>query len=292
VLQYFVVMPDYNVKRLIVSRGVQQTLDKSFRDEASAFRLGFVPTEFEAGYGPEEDEVFLVSPFDLPAQFVECVKNPHHCDHIKREELVPGAIKAVVGAEADEDGDVAKAIYKRIDGSKIIDRSKMAFVMHEENTLNVSNHKVFVVPDRVDAVYEGGDLYFFSHYTTKQFLPIDELFREATNSDVNSLLAEGTLVTDDHNNLQKILDSWSRRRIAMIMERPIWHYVQVPSIRQQATEFGISIDTRTTKDGREVIVLPDERKALKELLRVLNEDLLESQLSHNRWRVNSKKRVE
>jgi hypothetical protein len=291
VLLYFVVLPDYRVKRLMVSRTVQRTLNSSFRDEGRDFRQGFTPTEFEAGYGPEQEEIFRVSPFDLPEQFKECVRNPHHCDHISRDELAPGAIKAVVGAEADEDGEVALAIYKRIDSSKLIDRSKMAFVMHEEDTLNVYDDKVFVIPDRVDAVYEDGDLYFFSHYTTKQFLPIGDLFREATNADVGNLLTEGTLVTDDQRNFQELLDSWSRRRIAMIMDRPIWNYVPVPNIKQQAQNFGITIETRND-GGRDVIVLPDERKALKDVLRVLNEDLMESQLSHNRWQINSKKRIQ
>jgi hypothetical protein len=291
VLLYFVVLPDYRVKRLMVSRDVQQTLDKNFRDEARDFMQGFTPTDFEAGYGPEENEIFRVRLFDLPEQFSECVRNPHHCDHITRDELVPGAIKAVVGAEADEGGEVALAIYKRIDSSKLIDRTKMAFVMHERDTLNVHDDKVFVIPDRVDAVYKDGDLYFFSHYTTKQFLPVGDLFREATDADIGNLLAEGTLVTDDQDNFQELLDSWSRRRIAMIMDRPIWNYVPVPNIKRQAQDFGITIETRDD-DGRHVIVLPDERKALKDVLRVLNEDLMESQLSHNRWQISSKKRIQ
>lgn len=296
-LQFFVVMSDFSTKHLCVAQEVQQILDQKFREQAEAFRVGFTPTDFDAGWGPEADEIFRASPFQLPDQFKRCVRNPRNCDDITREELVPGAIRAVVGVSVDNNGIVEQAIFKRIDSSKVIDRSKTAFIMYDADTLNISRENVLIIPDRVDALFvdsdlhEDGDLYFFSLYTTKQFLPLDQLFREATNADIDHLLETGTLVCDNRENFESILDSWSRRRLSMIMERPIWESVPVSDIDQQARRFGVTLNTRITQEGRSVIILPEERKALKDVLRVLNEDLIQAQLTNNRWQINSKKPV-
>ena len=117
-----------------------------------------------------------------------------------------------------------------------------------------------------------------------------DYYREATDADVDEFLASDHVLVDDHDSFRELADSWTRKRLALVMEKKVIQQVGVRRICDRAREFGVDVQSRRV-DGRAKIVMPAEKRGLKELLRILDEDYYRGVLTRTRYVANSKTRV-
>ena len=96
--------------------------------------------------------------------------------------------------------------------------------------------------------------------------------------------------TRDQNALIDASDNWVRRKLWLIKQTGILEKVPPSDIRRIAGEFGIQVTFETTETA-ERLVMPSDKKALKTLLRFLDEDYYKSPLSNTNFISNSKRPV-
>jgi hypothetical protein len=290
VLQFYAVLPDFELRHLHVEQGIQAELTSKFRREAAAFLQGKEVIEFEPGYArAERGEVLVTRSFPLPERFKEDVRDSNHCEDINPQDLSHRNVKAVVGATArDEDGAVDIAVFKEMSGARILDQRAFSFVL-DGNTLNRIDRPGLVIPEPVHAVYEGGDLYFSSFETTRRFVDLTEIYSEASHADIEEFLSSGPVAFEGDGTIHDVVDTWSRRRISMILESHVWEQITVPEICAQAAAFGVTVET---KDGGGTLVLKADRAYLKDVLKVLNQDLFHSILTNTPMYAGTKVRLE
>lgn len=71
----------------------------------------------------------------------------------------------------------------------------------------------------------------------------------------------------------------------MINARRILEFVPIPEIKRVAAQFQVKCETVHGKDGEERLVLPTDKKELKNLLRLFAQDFLECALTDDKFRV-------
>lgn len=289
-LQFYAVLPDFELRHLHVEQGIQAELTNKFRREAASFLHGKEVIRFEPGYPTaQRGEVLVLRSFPLPEHFQEDVRDPNHCEDINPRDLSHRNVKAVLGASArDEDGAVDLAVFKEMSGTRILDRKAFGFLL-DGNTLTRIDHPGLVIPEPVHAVYEGGDLYFSSYETTRRFMDLTGTYAEASHADIEDFLSGGPVVFEGEGSIHDVVDTWSRRRISMILDSRVWEQITVPEICAQAAAFGVTVET---KDGGGTLVLKADRAYLKDVLKVLNQDLFHSILTNTPMYAGTKVRLE
>lgn len=146
-----------------------------------------------------------------------------------------------------------------------------------------------MIPEPVHAVYEGGDLYFSSYETTRRFMDLTETYGEASQANIEEFLSVGPVTFEGDGTIHDVVDTWSRRRISMILESRVWEQTPISEICSQAATFGVTVETT---DCGDTLLLKDDRAYLKDVLKVLNQDFFHSILTNTPMYAGTKVRLE
>ena len=278
--QFYAVLPNFEIRHLHVRQEVQRELTTKFQCEADKALGDKHEIPFSSQYPrAQKHELLVIRDFPLHEQFEEGVRDSNHCDDIEIEDVDARHIKAIVGAAPDDDGEkVEIAIFKELNGARILDRSPWNFFL-DGNTLTRLDRPGLAIPEPVHAVYRNGDLFFFAYETARRFIDLTGLYTEAATEDINSFLEQGPVVFGGDGQLHEVADSWCLRRISMVLASEVWTRVSVQQIKERAETFGITLDTRVV-EGKENIILPGDRASLKDALKVLNQDFFHSLLDN------------
>jgi hypothetical protein len=279
VFQFYVVLPNFELRHLHVQQDIQRELTDKFRHDAERTLRNKHIVSFGSQYPTaQKHELLVISDFSLSEQFRECVEDSNHCDDIEMADLDGRHVKAIVGAVSEDDGNNVKiAVFKELSGTRILDRSPWNFFLHG-NTLTRLDRPGVAIPEPVHAVYQGGELYFFSYETARKFVDLTSMYTEAAEEDLEAFLEQGPVIFRG-GTLREVTDSWCLRRISMVLSSRVWTRVTVQQIQEQAATFGVILDTEPV-NGEETIVLPEDRASLKDVLKVLNQDFFYSLLDH------------
>lgn len=275
--QFYVVLPSFELRHLHVEQDIQKELTNKFHGEAEKALDDKHTVEFGSQYPTaQKHELLVIRNFPLSEQFKEDVRDSNHCDDIEIDDIDGRHVKAIVGARPQDDGEVEVAVFKDLNGSRILDRSPWNFLL-DGSTLTRLDRPGLSIPNTTHAVYADNNLYFFSYETARKFIDLTGLYTEAAREDIDTFLREGPVRFDGDGALYEVADSWCLRRISMVLSSKVWERVTVSHIKQRADMFGVSVDTETV-GGTETIVLPEDRASLKDVLKVLNQDFFYSLL--------------
>jgi hypothetical protein len=281
VLQFYVVValinsdstPRYELRLLDFEEENRQRLTHKFLHEADKFTRKKHEVNFDPGYmKAERGEILVARGFTLPDTFVEDVRHPTHCDKISAEDLHHKRVKAVVGASADNETGIDIAVFKELSGTRVLSDAtgSLAFLLHRD-TLVEADDPGFIIPEPVHAVYRDGNLYFQSYDTAKKFVDLGVIYRDASREDVNSFLQDSPVSFEGaDSDFYDFIDTWSLRRISLIINNPVWETISVDDIRLRSSSLPVSVET--TPDGAS-IVLPNDKSRLRELLKLLNRNI-------------------
>lgn len=126
---------------------------------------------------------------------------------------------------------------------------------------------------RLDALYEDGVLYFTSEAVVRRFLSLDAVFNAATDKEVTALLTTSTHFTGFTKSILEHTSQWARRKVSYVQQSNILTMVSAKDLSNAAKLCGIALSMRSGK-----IVVPSTSPELRELLKFLSEDFLESPL--------------
>ena len=104
----------------------------------------------------------------------------------------------------------------------------------------------------------------------KRFLDLTDYFHSATNPQINDILNQPLFVCDNPAAVIELSDDWMRKRFTSIQSLGILDKINVKTTAKKAHEYGITL-ILDKKNGKDAIVISEDRNEIKQILRFLNE---------------------
>lgn len=281
---------DRRLKRIRMEQGVKEGVSAMFESQAPALLGEDVERlDYDPGYSPDDHEVFALANFELPRHLVEATGAPDAPDGIGERDIEDGLIKALVAVEFPWDDSTSRILFQSFDARQTITKSRRYLVLSTENFTRLEKPGI-AIGSKLTAAFVGGTLLFQSQHLTRRFLEVDEAFEIATDDEIRSLLKHPTFATEDLDIVLATADHWTRRKITSIQRRRTLDRVEVSEIIEVARDFEVEVEV-ITKNGNDQIGVPSDKKQLKRLVRLLDEDLYVSPLTGDRFQANSKRKL-
>ena len=188
----------------------------------------------------------------------------------------------------DQDG-LATILIQHFDKKRVISTNGLS-IFHASNVYKKIEGVGLTIDSKLTAILRGGVLKFHSFHLLRQIFDMSEYYKEATDGDIHQFANMPCVMVEDSSRLIAISDTWVRRKLWLISQSQILEKVPVSDIKAVAAEFNIELNTRVD-DGTERLVIPNEKKQLKTMLRFLDEDYYKSPLLANYYLANSKRPV-
>jgi len=269
------------VERIRVERQLQDQLQNEFETQREAFFGEAEIVGFNPRYKVDDDEIFVINNYELSNYINTAIHNINQVSNLSLDADV--LIKSIFAAERTREGVrlYFQGFMRRqllVGGWTLLGR-RDTYRKLEDPGLTLGSSLV--------AFYEEGRGLFFRSYTlVSRFLNLETYFVEAADSDIGDVLGNDIFEVDDASIILENADSVMRKRFMAVKSSGILGRVTVTKIRQQASKFGIDIETRNGK-----IVFPAEKKKSKELLRLLLEGYYDGPLTGTKYVTNSQRPI-
>lgn len=272
---------------------IEGDLQQSVSEELDTQAEHLVPDDaeiipYEPGYTPDI-EVFRLADYPLPDYVEAALATPDALPILDDQELSEGRVKSLFGVELAAGTGSRSVVFQNFNAGQVLRRGIFHLFL-DRNTFQKSDRTGLKVGNKVSAVLRDGDLLFQSEHLVRRYLELDPFFRDATDDEITELLSHPALAPTDRQEFIDTADRWMRRKTTSIRERGILDAVPVSRIVQTGRDFDLEVEVERV-DGKDRIVIPQEKKEIKRLLRLLDDDLLESGLTDARYQVSSKRKI-
>lgn len=279
---------DCVVLRLVLSSNSQDLLGNVFSSALDRFlhdEVELVP--FDGTYRPDESEILVLPNFELPQQIEDAVQDPATCERLvlSNDSLPP--IKAIF-TRFDEPS--PRTCFQAFRQSQFLTRRGFSLIFSDETFTHLESPGLTINED-LTCVFDDQGLTFRNFIVARQIFDLSSYYREATDSDVADFLNIESIRVADEESFGQMADSWVRRKLALIRDRQILENFSPSEIARIGHGFGLSISVETDGDG-EFLCLPEEKPALKQLLRFLDEDIYSGPMTETRYLTNNKRVVD
>jgi hypothetical protein len=274
------------VRRLQLSADLQDAVAAYAEEWRQAFLGRDVETiPFDGRYTPDApEEVLEVTPFVLPAVIVKAVDSPLSVEVLALDGDTPERVSALfVGSQMKHGPEV---LLQAFDRRRFISTAGLSIILSRGTFRRLTEPGLTLGPD-ASAAFSRGALRFRSYVEARRIFDLSAWYREATDEDVRAFGKSSSLAVANVDLLLAAADTWVRKRISLVLESKVLDRYTALQVSATAKSFGVTL---TIESGR--LVVPADRAALKELLRVLDEDYLVSPLSDSRFLSTSKRRVQ
>lgn len=289
--QFFAVVEiehERSVRRIPLEGDLQRELSAVFQDQRNdLLRKDAEIIPYEPGYTPD-DEVFVLKPYPLPPYIDEALRAPDALPGLQDEDLEEGRVKSIFAVQLSNPHPRV-IVFQNFNTGQVVRRGG-GFIFVSGDTFQRSDRVGLRIDNKATAVFENGNLLFQSEHMVRRYLDLDAFFREATDEEIAQPLEEPAFAPAGTAVVSGLDGRWSRRKVTSIRTRGILSRVSVKEIVAVAQEFDVKVVTATLS-GQMRIVFPEEMKEIRILLRFLDDDLLRSPLTKNRYQVSSKRRL-
>ena len=277
---------DANVglRHLRLERGIQEVLSHVFEDGASELldeELDLVPYGSQT-FQPDETEAWMIEGFGLPDHVSIALENPLGTpelgSHIEASEL-----KGIVGSFPDF------VAFQSLDRRRVLTPAGLNLLWTRDSYRRLET-PVLQISTAVHAVHQDGRLIFKNDWWARRLFNLSEYYVEATNEDLQELIDRPDVVAENAEEVLEQANQWERKRIGLILQSELLDHYGPALIRETAAEYGVNIRTDRTGDV-EKLVIPEDRRERRELLRFLEEDYYRGPLTDTTYLANSKRAV-
>lgn len=280
------------VRRIPLTADLSAELALLFAEQQGALLDGKEFVEFTGSYSVDHGEIFTISDYPLPRVIGDVISNPLTCKmlNLKTE---THRIKALFSGTW---GDATKtANFQVFDAGKLLSNGWMLFgaPIHSNDTYKRLEEPGLVLQDKLTAHFNDGILHFSSYHNTKRFLDLSEYYREATNIDLDKFASTDLFVFENQASFKENADSIIRKKIALLQRNKVLEKITVAEIQTVANNFNQKLPEEhhiaiaVNEEGK--LVIPQDKKQLKELIRFLDEDYVTAPLSKRKCLTNSKR---
>lgn len=275
------------VRRVPLTAALNQELAAMFAEQQAAFLGDKTEITFSGSYNVDPGEIFTIAGYPLSDVISGAIANPLTCQvlNLKNE---THKIKALFTGACNDQG--KQINFQMFDNGKLL---KAGFTLvGSGDTYKKLEEPGLILQDKITAHYDNGSLYFSSYHNTKRFLDLADYYREATDTDLDDFAATDMFAFEDEAAFKEQADSMVRKKIALLQKNEVLKDVAVIDIQTVARNFNAElppehhINITVNDDGK--LVVPVDKKELKELIRFLDEDYVTAPLTKRKCLTNSK----
>lgn len=273
--------------RIPLHQDLQRTLAEKWQNQLSAFVDNAQEIDFNAGYQPEQHERFCLQDHELPDWLGnESSQTIQNLPPINNNEALVDSIKAIV-AFARNDVDAEVMLFQNFTRSHVIQPGSFLFL--QNNTYESTERPGLSLESKLSAVYLPANrkLLFHNFRTVNTFLPLAELYEDASEELVREVLAHDLLAPTDVNALATETSQWFRKRFSMLKDSGVLDQYTAAQISERSHGYDIEIEVADSK-----IVFPADKPAAKKLLQFLNEELFRGPITETLYETNSKREAD
>jgi hypothetical protein len=269
------------VKRVKITQPVQLKIEGIFQTQAAIFLDG-VSEEIEFGgdWKPDSDEVLVM---DIPqeANVIAAAldSNPVSLPTVDAVNFQAESIKALF--TAFQNGH--RRIFIQLFTAQQILARRFSLVL-DKDTFKELTEPAFTLDNSIVAIIENGKLKFKSFFNMKKIFRLNEFYQEATDQQVDAFCGHDSIHVHDPVSFKVVADQNMRKLIHAVSKTNVLDTYQVEDIAAKAKSLGLQIRVENDK-----IVIPPDRKSVKQILRFLDDGIYEASLSAKRYVTNSKR---
>lgn len=277
-------IPEFRVLRLPLTQDLQQEVVTLFRAQERAF-MSDIDQEvtFDGRCRPEPGELLVIRDFVDVDGLQEAIRSPLEADQFNPQTHDLARIKALFSGY-DRDGDVT-VLVQLFEPRRVIARKGLAIFFTSAGTFTKGSDAGLTLDHRLLAVLKGVELRFQSFHYLRRVFEMEDYFEAATDQDVLSFARHPKIAVANDNEFLAIANRVVRSKITLIQQSGILDNHTCAEIAAAAEGFNINIQV----DGNQCIVLPNDRRELRRILRFLDEDYYESPVSQTKFISNSKR---
>lgn len=276
--------------RFLLSKEVQADLTLLLQQQELSFKSnGQDEIPFDGKYKPDLGEVLVISEFDDIDGLADAVVNPLSVPEVAPTAQVFDTIKALFSGYIGNDG-IPVVLLQYFDKRRIISTNGLS-IFHSSNVYKKIEGIGLTIDSKLTAIIRDDSLNFHSFHLLRQIFDLSAYYKEATDGDIQQFSNCACVLVKNTADLVAISDTWVRRKLWLISQSEILQKVPVCDIKAVAAEFSILLET-VMDNGVEKIIIPEDKKYLKTILRFLDEDYYKSPLLQNRYLTNSKRPVQ
>lgn len=280
--------PANRIVRFAVDREVQVPMTAYLDQQIARFDQECEEIEFDGKYKPDDGEMLVINEFDDLDNLGSAVLAPLDVPVANPKTFSFDSIRALFLGKEEADG--TPSVYlQTFDRRRVISDSGFS-IFHSQGVYKKIEGSGLTLDTKIAAKLSGAKLKFFSFFHVRQMFDMSSYYQEATDADIREFANLAQVSVANLDGLIAVSDSWVRRKLWLVRESRILERVQPDDIRAISAEFHIPV-TYEEVDGEERLKLPEDKKALKTLLRFLDEDYYTSPLSRTNFLTNSKRAI-
>lgn len=282
--------PARRILRFPLDAAVQQEINSIFSQQFFDFQDGCdEEIAFDGNYKPDPNELLVISDFDDIDGIMDAINTPLNIQEVQGNNIDFESIKAIFTSAADSAGN--KVALIQIFEKKRVLSSNGISLFHSGNVFKKISGAGLTLDTKLVATLSSSNLKFRSFSLLRRIFDLSAHYKEATDADIQNFATMKCLHVPNIAKLEAAADSWVRRKIWLIYNSELLDKVSLQDIRAIAMEFSIPIALHSDPNGEEKILIPEEKKELKSLLRFLDEDYYKSPLLQNLYFTNSKRAI-
>jgi len=282
------------IRRIPIEGEALTNLRTMFSTLFKSYSRGREEIPFDGNYAIHEgdEELLVINPFDMQASVVEAIRNANAITDFNMNEcndtVADKPIKALFMGEIIKENDEENIhiAFQLFSKAQCIANGKRLLVLNDNVYQSVANNAL-TINEYLTLVFSNGALKFEKFHYAKQVFSLASYYKEATKDDVVEFADIDEISVADVDKFIKNADTQQlKKRIAYIKDNQILETYSAETIQGKAIEFGVDI---VIENGK--IVLPDDKKGLKQVLYFLAEDTFKGAITENDYETNSKKRA-
>ena len=275
------------IRRIPLTADLGTELAQFFASQQSEFVENKQQIAFSGSYNVGSDEIFTITDYPLSDAIGNALSNPLPCQLLNLNNETH-RIKALFTGSWSNNNKIVN--FQIFDSGKLL--SKGWTLIGSGDLYKKLEEPGLVLQEKLTAHYANGTLYFSSYHNTKRFLDLSSYFREATDTDLDAFVATELFAFEDQSSFKNNADSIIRKKVALLQKNKVLEDLTVADIQSVANSFNQGlpaehhIKINISEDGK--LVVPQDKKQLKELIRFLDEDYVEAPLTKRKCLTNSK----
>lgn len=274
------------IRRIPLTNQFQQELGNFFSQQQQSFIADKQQIEFTGSYNVDSGEIFQIANYPLLEVISNALSNPLK-NPILNLSTETHRIKALfTGNWTDQQQQVSFQVF---DAGKLL--SKGWTLIGSNDTYKKLEEPGLVLQDKLTAHFSDGSLLFVSYHNTKRFLDLSNYYTAATDTDLDTFAENELFEFEDQDTFKGNADSIIRKKIALLQKNNVLDNLSINDIETVANDLNQNVAEENKiniaiNNGK--LVIPKDKKQLKELIRFLDEDYVTAPLTKRRCLTNSK----
>jgi Kiwa KwaB-like protein len=282
---------DTPIRRIPLTAALNTELAQLFAEQQAALINDRQPIAFTGSYNVDEGEIFTIADYRLPPTIGQAIGNPLTCPVLNLN-IETHRIKALFSGTWTPANKTVN--FQVFDAGKLLSNrwTLIGLPIQGGDTYKRLEEPGLILQDKLTAHFHNGTLYFSSYHNTKRFLDLADYYRAATDTDLDDFAHTDLFVFEDEASFKEQADSIIRKKIALLQKNEVLKDITVTDIQAVANNFNAElpeehhISIMVNDDGK--LIIPEDKKQLKELIRFLDEDYVTAPLTKRKCLTNSK----